>query len=235
MKKSDGMLVSREYLERLDAAVFGTKAERTRVRRLSSESFYKVREVSVTGTWTQEGTSYWWRTSGRLRNQKRTSEGAAIELFMASRNEPELLAGSVYAVWRGRWEIISSNELARNVAAGNDGITITDDGTTQTISNAGVLALKIRGSVNEEKGTVYFNANQFQWIPSSLDIGGKKEIALRTKRVVNVPTDVEVTTGTITYVSRIFKNQQNVWEAEYATAEVVTAVAVTKTDIIVLG
>lgn len=106
MKKSDGMLVSREYLERLDAAVFGTKAEPAPTRRRSSD-FYRQREVKQTGSWTSAGGEYY-KTTARFIDDNGDETGNPIEIYKRAEQTPETETGPLWVTLRGRWEVMTA-------------------------------------------------------------------------------------------------------------------------------
>ena len=74
-----------------------------------------------------------------------------------------------YAVWRGRWE--STQQPVERKAY------------------MGVCRAQIAGESRQETKTLYFSPIWFKWIPSSLDIAGKREVAIKAK-TVDVVTDI---------------------------------------------
>ena len=61
----DGMLVSREWLERVDAALFGTSKANADGKRVAS-LFYDVRPARLESAWTQNGAGLWTATASFL-------------------------------------------------------------------------------------------------------------------------------------------------------------------------
>ena len=57
------------------------------------------------------------------------------------------------------------------------------------IVNMGVCRAQIAGESRQETKTLYFSPIWFKWIPSSLDIAGKREVAIKAK-AVEVVTDI---------------------------------------------
>ena len=57
------------------------------------------------------------------------------------------------------------------------------------IGNRGGCRAQIAGESRQETKTLYFSPIWFKWIPSSLDIAGKREVAIKAK-AVEVVTDI---------------------------------------------
>ena len=92
------------------------------------------------------------------------------------------------AIWRGRGEALQTN-IESPTYEGARGIAIYPSSDSYLVENTGVVESQIPGQSYADSGTLYFCRNHFAWVSSSLDVVGKKEIALKTvkKRVV---TDV---------------------------------------------
>lgn len=141
MKISDGMLVSREYLERLDAAVFGTTraTPKKKKARVGGELWGKMSPAYLSNTFLKDGARIIWR-----RGWNAAGELYVINAPFGVDYRPEKIKGRVYwpyldrakewvpdystdetnyfaenawAVWRGRWEVVNHKTKQPKVAA----------------------------------------------------------------------------------------------------------------------
>ena len=106
MKKKDGALISREYLERLDAAVFGTTKAPRREKKGRADLFGFFRPVVIKGAWESEGGG----KKAPARFIEKGEEGDEVDVY-ANSSIGDALADAtgaqMFAIWRGRWEVIS--------------------------------------------------------------------------------------------------------------------------------
>ena len=96
-----------------------------------------------------------------------------------------------YAVWRGRWES-TQQPVERKAYIAGDAISVgiyDSELGGIPIVNMGVCRAQIAGESRQETKTLYFSPIWFKWIPSSLDIAGKREVAIKAK-TVDVVTDI---------------------------------------------
>lgn len=104
----DGMLVSREWLERVDAALFGTSKANADGKRVAS-LFYDVRPARLESAWTQNGAGLWTATASFIVNDVADSSFIFRVYAPTATEDP---GGTVqttrfFVVWRGRWELVA--------------------------------------------------------------------------------------------------------------------------------
>ena len=104
---TDGMLVSRDWLERVDAALFGNNQNPPPNPPLTS-LFYDVRPVELKSAWSQNAAGVWTATAAFIVNDQTDSSFVFPVFAPASTSDPGGTAGSTrfFVVWRGRWEML---------------------------------------------------------------------------------------------------------------------------------
>lgn len=138
---TDGMLVSRDWLERVDAALFGNNQNLPPNPPLTS-LFYDVRPVELKSAWSQNAAGVWTATAAFVVNDATDSSFVFPVFAPASTSDPGGEAGTTrfFVIWRGRWEMLSTpagSLITKTVATGivanvsADGwLTIVTPGTT---------------------------------------------------------------------------------------------------------
>ena len=79
------------------------------------------------------------------------------------------------------------------------GISIRESGDglyDAVIHNTGIVDAVIRGVNYKDWGTLYFSPSTFYWNTNALEIVGKRELCLKTKRV-QVVTGVKMVDGSV--------------------------------------
>lgn len=104
----DGMLVSREWLERVDAALFGTSRADSDGKRVAS-LFYDVRPARLESAWTQNGAGLWTATASFLVNDAADSSFVFPVVAPTATEDPggDVQTTRFFVVWRGRWELVA--------------------------------------------------------------------------------------------------------------------------------
>lgn len=104
----DGMLVSREWLERVDAALFGTSRADADGKRVAS-LFYDVRPARLESAWTQNGAGLWTATASFIVNDVADSSFVFPVVAPTATADPggEVQTTRFFVVWRGRWELVA--------------------------------------------------------------------------------------------------------------------------------
>lgn len=104
----DGMLVSREWLERVDAALFGTSRADSDGKRVAS-LFYDVRPAVLASAWSQNGAGLWTATASFIVNDAADSSFVFPVYAPTATQDPGGTAGTTrfFVVWRGRWELVA--------------------------------------------------------------------------------------------------------------------------------
>ena len=86
-----------------------------------------------------------------------------------------------YALWNnGRWESIQQ-PVVKEPCVGGKYISVYDYDSNvggRIVDNEGVWNVRIPGDPYEDSHTHYLSRKFFRWVPSSLDIVGKKEIEI---------------------------------------------------------
>ena len=104
----DGMLVSREWLERVDAALFGTSRADSDGKRVAS-LFYDVRPARLESAWTQNNVGLWTATASFLVNDVADSSFVFPVYAPTATEDPggEVQTTRFFVIWRGRWELVA--------------------------------------------------------------------------------------------------------------------------------
>lgn len=104
----DGMLVSREWLERVDAALFGTSRADADGKRVAS-LFYDVRPARLESAWAQNGAGLWTATASFIVNDVADSSFVFPVYAPTATQDPGGTVGATrfFVVWRGRWELVA--------------------------------------------------------------------------------------------------------------------------------
>ena len=124
----------------------------------------------------------------------REAPDAIVDVYSTAGGSPpegEPYEWTFYAVWRGRWESTQQPVDHKPYIAGDAisvGIYDSELGGIPIV-NMGVCRAQIAGENRQETKTLYFSPLWFKWIASSLDIAGKREIAIKAK-TVEVVTDI---------------------------------------------
>lgn len=119
---------------------------------------------------------------------------ALVDVYSVAGGSPpegEPYEWTFYAVWRGRWES-TQQPVERKAYIAGDAISVgiyDSELGGIPIVNMGVCRAQIAGESRQETKTLYFSPIWFKWIPSSLDIAGKREVAIKAK-AVEVVTDI---------------------------------------------
>ncbi|MBQ9811690.1 MAG: hypothetical protein IJM54_00125 [Thermoguttaceae bacterium] len=152
-----------------------------------------VRPARLQSAWTQNEAGVWKASACFIVNDRVDSSFAFDVYAPLATSPPQGVAGveRFFVVWRGRWEAIQQHFVAPRYTGG-DHIQVSGaagpDG--YAIDNKGVCEVKLvtRGVADSysDVGTLYLGGTYFKWVPSTLDIVGKKELWLKTgrKRVV---------------------------------------------------
>lgn len=128
----DGMLVSREWLERVDAALFGTSRSDADGKRVAS-LFYDVRPARLESAWTQNAAGLWTATAAFIVNDAADSSFVFPVVAPTATDDPGGDVGTTrfFVVWRGRWELIAG---AGGEMSGADIISELTFGTTSVLT-----------------------------------------------------------------------------------------------------
>lgn len=106
-KANDGVLVSNEYMKRLDERVFRSQPDPSVIAPPSR--FYDIRPAVITSGWVQNASGVWYAQACFL-----TQDGIVDNTFVfpvwapTATDEPETTTNEtrIFVVWRGRWEMI---------------------------------------------------------------------------------------------------------------------------------
>lgn len=140
------MLVSRDYMTRLDERVFRSQPQPDVIAPPSR--FYDIRPAVITSDWIQNASGIWY-AEGRFITQDGIVDDSFVFPIWAptANDEPETTANEtrVFVVWRGRWEMIGS------VGGGEGGVT----------------SYSIEGDGQKYDGDLYFDSRYFSYTSSS--------------------------------------------------------------------
>ncbi|MBP5623099.1 MAG: hypothetical protein J6X44_13915 [Thermoguttaceae bacterium] len=198
--------INRQIAERIvEAGTVPKYASTQEIERpeFDESSCVDVRPARLQSAWTQNDAGAWKATACFIVNDRVDASFVFDVYAPLATTQPQGVAGvdRFFVVWRGRWEAIQQNFAAPRYTGG-DHIQVSGaagpDG--YAIDNKGVCEVKLvtRGVADSysDVGTLYLGGTYFKWVPSTLDIVGKKELWLKTgrKRVV---TGVTLTNGNI--------------------------------------
>lgn len=102
----DGMLVSRRWLERVDAALFGSSAPGASFEAAGAGLFYDLRPAVLASSWTQNAAGVWSATANFLVNDVVDASFTFPVYAPTTATNPGGTAGTTrfFVIWRGRWE-----------------------------------------------------------------------------------------------------------------------------------
>ena len=174
----------------------------------SIQKFSSIQDSTVVGseirlaraitTWSQNDAGLWKTTACFVVNDKIDKEFQfeAVAPLAAGKPKEDYPTKRFYVIWRGRWEVMSPQTRVPNYGPGK-GISSEwpAEGPYDIIfHNAGIVNAVIRGENYKDWGTLYFSPASFYWESKTLDIVGKRELCLKTKRV-QVVTGVKMVNG----------------------------------------
>lgn len=188
---NDGVLVSREWLERANAALFGSKPGAGADVGASS-LFYDVRPAVLASAWTQNAAGVYQATAQFIVNDAVDSSFTFPVVATTSTDDPGGDVGTTrfFVIWRGRWEMIAGagtgkmtgeeilEELTITSAATVTGITPT----TSTVNSA---TGNVSGS-STAAGTVTLTLNED--IPANPGVGVVVDILATAQGALGVET-----------------------------------------------
>ena len=168
----DGVLVSLDWLRRVDAAVFrGASANGAATGNRSL--FYDVRLATIHGAgWSWDADAERWRCYVRFDDvpwAAQTSQKAYLPWRKEEDGKP-FISGRIWVVWRGRWDVLTT-DVAREIGIGDCvGVSLRYDATTNELSatNLGVLKAIVANRENvssdaygERRANVCFSSDDF--------------------------------------------------------------------------
>lgn len=157
-----------------------------------------IRLARALTAWERTATGIWRTTACFVVNDKldRSFQFPVYAPLAATEPPDDPNVKRFYVIWRGRWEVMSSQHQVIKYGPGNAiSIETTPTGPFDHIfHNAGVVDATIRGDSYRDRGTMYLSPAYFYWEPKTLDIVGKRELCLRVKSV-RVVTDVKLVDG----------------------------------------
>lgn len=199
MNPEDPALPSLSWLQRVNDALFGETEQAAKPRKPGI--FYSVVPMRLLSVWKLDDETGLYKAKAKILSPKSKKDKIVDVFSLAAGSPPEgdPYEWTFYAVWRGRWETLQQPVDKKPYVAG-DGISIgVYDSNLKGIPvvNMGVTNAQIAGESRQESKTLYFSPIWFKWIPSSLDIAGKREIAVKAKTVdvVTGSPSIEVTYG----------------------------------------
>lgn len=191
MNPEDPALPSLSWLQRVNDALFGETEQAAKPRKPGI--FYSVVPMRLQTAWKRDNETGLYKAKAKILSPK-SKKDKIVDVFSVAAGSPpegDPYEWTFYAVWRGRWETLQQPVYKKTYVAG-DGISIgiyDSELNGIPVVNMGVTNAQIAGESRKESKTLYFSPIWFKWIPSSLDIAGKREIAVKAK-TVTVVTDI---------------------------------------------
>lgn len=133
---NDGLLVSRDWLERVDAALFGNNQNPPPNPPLTS-LFYDVRPVELQTAWSQNAAGVWTATAAFVVNDSTDSSFVFPVFAPASTSDPGGDAGTTrfFVVWRGRWEMLGgAGKMTKEQIRSTAGLSTTTINYVETVT-----------------------------------------------------------------------------------------------------
>lgn len=207
MNQNEPMTPSYSWLKKVNDNVF--KSEGGENMRRVKNLFHEVRPAVIVTPWYKEGRFYYAMMRLFVGEDRKISD-EKYKVYAPQLGDPsnpntehpkDFSSRVLYVIWRGRWEALEVRPIVRPYV-GRDGIDISGIYDSELngipVVNMGVTNAQIAGESRKENKTLYFSPIWFKWIPSSLDIANKKEIAIKAKTVdvVTGSPSIEVTYGT---------------------------------------
>lgn len=175
-----------------------------RTRRGKSAAAVKLVVVRLSSAWSQVGNGALYSATGKIgtfnEQGQWTQSGEQVTVYSISKPNGGTLNYylAIFNDSDARYEIVSRplQFIPRYVAGVATAVYTNANGDYQ-IDNVGTVNVKVAGDTSyTDTGTLYFSPTYFAWGSSSLDIVGKKEIKLKTKRI-QVVTDVALSGGSL--------------------------------------
>ncbi len=150
---------------------------------------FDLRPARLQTAWRRNDSNVWTATACFIVND-RVDESFTFDVYAPlATSEPQGVprVERFFVVWRGRWEstlgtfvvprYTGGDHIQVSGAAGPNGYEIDNKGVCQ-------VKLVARGVADSysDTGTFYLSGTYFKWISSTLDIVGKKELQLKTRR-----------------------------------------------------
>lgn len=180
VQNTRGYTVSKNWLEKVDAVCATVDAPKDPER--YSTLWQYIRPVYLMTGWQYNSTAGAYMAEARfVSDQGNVPRAGNIKIFqppyVGSSTALPAMNSRCWAIYRGkRWELLERPVTPMTYTAGA-GIAITYN----TIENTGVINVIIPTNPYTDSGTLYLNKNQFEWVSSSLDIVGKKEVSIKGK------------------------------------------------------
>ena len=207
MNPEDPALPTYSWLQRVNEALFGDTKQAAKPRKPGI--FYSIVPMRLRSSWKRDEETGLYKAKGLILSPKSKKEKLVDVYAPAAGSPPEgkPYEWTFYAVWRGRWETLQQPVEHKPYIAGDAisvGIYDSELGGIPIV-NMGVTNAQIAGESRKETKTLYFSPIWFKWIPSSLDIAGKREIAVKAKAVdvVTGSPSIEVTYGAALVVTDV--------------------------------
>lgn len=238
MNQNEPMTPSYSWLKKVNDNVFKTEGGE-KMRRVKN-LFHEVRPAVIVTPWYKEGRFYYAMMRLFVGEDRKISD-EKYKVYAPQLGDPsnpntehpkDFSSSVLYVIWRGRWEALEVRPIVRPYVGG-DGIDISGiyDSNLKGIPvvNMGVTNAQIAGESRKENKTLYFSPIWFKWIPSSLDIASKKEIAIRAKTVdvVTKPPQISVSYG----MAQFYTGNDSLGNPKYEYRPVVTDVKITEATI----
>lgn len=168
-----------------------------RTRRVKSSDGVEIRLAQLTTGFSWDSTAKIYKATARFYDNGRPdTSGNTFTLYApavtASATASRFTTGTrVWIIARNdRWELLEINDpFIPSYGSGTYCEVVTDFSNTYTyiVNNTGTTVVKVAGNTSyTNTKDLYFSPTYFEWVSSSLDIAGKKDLSLKTKQVTVV-------------------------------------------------
>lgn len=131
---NDGVLVSRQWLEKVNLTLFGTSAD-VDVAIKHRSLFYEIRPAYITTSWSQVGSTSTYTAKANFIINGDVEISKVIDVFCVS--TPPTVS-RVYIAWRGRWEVVGGSGGSSGDAIQRDEVTTQSFLTSASLSGGSV-------------------------------------------------------------------------------------------------
>lgn len=168
-----------------------------RTRRVKSSDGVEIRLAQITKGFSWDSTARIYKATARYYDNGRPdTSGNTFDLYAPAISSSETasritLNTRVWIIARNdRWELLEINDPYIPTYGSGEYCVVTTDPTytyTYRVNNTGTTEVKVAGYTSyTNTKDLYFSPAYFQWVQSTLDIVGKRDLSLKTRQVTVV-------------------------------------------------
>ena len=210
-QNNDGVLVSLDWLRRVDAAVFrGASASGTAAK--SKSLFHDVRPARIVGEWSRSAAGAWTAKANFIVGDAVDASfefDVAAPLAFGSETAPTAADATAFVVWRGRWELLTAPSASPKTTSVV--YALTPAIKTAVLAADATVEVDVVDDVGLKSAASVAEGGQIPYIAAIECVDGKLVVTTRylsldatktTRRVVDPTATVEAITGGIFPLTR---------------------------------